>query len=181
MPKDSIPVAELAQLLAYDPESGTLTWKTRQRDPSVSLREHERWNSRHAGSLAGHTNHYGYVVVKIRREAFKAHRVAWALAHGCWPPSDCDLDHINRDKSDNRLTNLRLASRSENLINRPPPDNNTSGVRGVSWYAPSDCWAARIGYQNRKIHLGYFRSLEEASIAYQKAALNLFGEFAEEA
>jgi len=174
----AITPAELRQLLDYNPETGALTWKLRRRNPAVHLREHERWNSRHAGTSAGYVGAWGYIIVKVYRNAFKAHRLAWAIYHGAWPSPGLFIDHINRDKADNRIINLRLATRSENGLNRPNPANNTSGMKGVYWASRNGKWAATIGIDNAKHRLGYFTSYEAACAAYVKAARQLYGDFA---
>lgn len=180
--KDDIAPEKLQALLDYNPQTGILVWKERTRDPLVSLREHNRWNSRWAGQQAGCITHFGYVAVKFGKAAYKAHRIAWAMHYGAYPSKDEFVDHINRDKADNRLSNLRLASRSENGINRPEPVNNTSGHKGVMAYPWSKKrpWVARIGVDGTRRHIGYFSTFDEACSAYEKAARNLYGTFAED-
>lgn len=180
--KDDIAPETLQALLDYNPQTGLLVWKERTRDPLVSLREHNRWNSRWAGQQAGSITTFGYVAVKIGKAAYKAHRIAWAMHHGEYPPKGEFVDHINRDKADNSISNLRLASRSENGINRPNPSNNTSGHKGVTAYpwSKNKPWVAKIGVDNIKHHIGYFATFEEACVAYQVASRRLYGIFAEE-
>ncbi len=88
------------------------------------------------------------------------------------------LDHENLDKKDNRRANLRLATNQQNQANRPPGKNNTSGIKGVHWHKMAKGWAARIGVNGRRFHLGTFGTAEDARLAYQEAAIKFFGEFA---
>lgn len=104
------------------------------------------------------------------------HRLAWFLHYGEWPT--CQVDHINGDRHDNRISNLRLASSSENQRNRKRPKNNTSGYKGVSWIEHYQMWQATIKFDGKNKYLGRFDTPEEASDAYNKAALRHHGEFA---
>lgn len=89
-----------------------------------------------------------------------------------------DIDHINRDRLDNRKENLRIATRSQNNMNSKIPVNNTSGFKGVSWHKQNKKWYARISV-NRKVHrLGFFSDKMEAVKKYDQAMIKYFGEFA---
>lgn len=95
------------------------------------------------------------------------------------PLNDTEMvDHINGNGLDNRRVNLRLATHSENLRNQRRSRDNTSGVKGVTWHKRYGKWYAQICCNGRRHSLGYFTSLEDATRAYETAALNLFGEFA---
>lgn len=169
----------LRELLDYDPETGVLTWRWRDQAWSSCLREHMRWNATWAGKEAGRINIYGYRLVKVLGQQKRAHCVIWAMVHDSWIPDGYFVDHINGDRADNRLENLRKATRSENGYNRAKGRNNTSGVKGVNYYPPNGKWCARLGFEGRKIHLGYFDALGDAAEAYRKAAEALYGDFAE--
>lgn len=145
----------LKSLLHYDPETGVFTWR-------VSAR-----NSVKVGSVAGCLDTHGYVVIRIDRKSYKAHRLAWLYLHGNLPPKQ--LDHINRDRSDNRLCNLRLATSAENNQNRSLSTKNTSGHIGLCWKKQTQKWHAHICINRKITHLGYFTDLTEA-IAARKAA-----------
>jgi hypothetical protein len=107
----TITAERLRQLLHYDPERGVFTWLSRPAERS--------WNTRFAGTRAGTINGLGYVVIGILGRRYKAHRLAWLYVHGEWPGRE--LDHINCDKSDNRIANLRPATRSQNIARIKPP------------------------------------------------------------
>ncbi|KPL67383.1 hypothetical protein SZ64_04250 [Erythrobacter sp. SG61-1L] len=140
-------------LLDYDPSTGALTWRARGGKFS------SRWNARYAGRQAGTKTPEGYVVVKINDRNHGAHRVIWALIHGCWP--DC-IDHINGDGTDNRLSNLRAVSRAINQRNQKRHRSNTSGRTGVHWLASHEKWIAHIKIDGRSIHLGRFDDKDSA-------------------
>jgi hypothetical protein len=161
MTTDLPTVAELRKLLLYDPETGLLSWKTR---PA----ERKSWNTRYAGTPALHCIHEdGYRKGRIRRVLFRAHRVAWALHHGSWPAGH--IDHINGDRADNRIANLRDVTRHENQRNMRRPSDNTSGRIGVWWHKRNQKWVAEIRTAGRKKHLGSFARFEEACRARAEA------------
>ena len=93
-------------------------------------------------------------------------------------PSDEKVDHINRNKLDNRRENLRPASNALNLCNRPKQINNTSGYKGVSWSKVCDKWSAELTSKGRKYHLGYFEDKDEAAMMLNFWAPFIHGEFA---
>lgn len=88
------------------------------------------------------------------------------------------VDHINGDGLDNRRANLRQATRSQNHGNRRTPISNTSGYKGVHWDPATEKWRARIGFQGQRLGLGFYEDAVDAARAYDRAALELFGEFA---
>jgi len=156
--------ARLKELLTYDPESGVLHWRV-----------FRNCNAR-AGQIAGYVNPDGYRRVNIDRHLYVAHRLAWLYVHGTFPPED--TDHVNRDRGDNRIVNLRLASRSQNLFNRTKQRDNTSGFKGVTWAADRGRWQAQCKRGGKNHFLGYFDDAAVAHAAYVAAAARLHGEFA---
>jgi hypothetical protein len=92
-------------------------------------------------------------------------------------PSDLDVDHINHDGLDNRRSNLRQCTRSQNLANQKMRKINTSGKKGVSWHKTNKKWSANIGFNHKLIHIGYFDNICDASIAYKNKAHELYGDF----
>lgn len=149
----------------YNPDTGVVTRK-----------KHAGPNA-YAGSVAGYkTPKQGYLLVKHKFRCFLAHRIAWRLHYGEWPPRGVFIDHINCDGSDNRIENLRLATRAENARNARRSKRNKSGVKGV--HARFGKFIAEITVDRKKTYLGMFDSIEEAAIARARAAKEMHGEFA---
>lgn len=157
--------------LAYDLKAGIFTWQAK---PS-GTKDAARWNSRYAGKPAGSPNRDGYINIKIDGRLHPAHRLAWLYVHGHWPV--LEIDHRNGIRADNRLQNLREATRTEQMHNLRRPTTNTSGFKGVSLYQGKR-WRAYIHLNGKPKHLGYFLTAELAHAAYCKAALAARGEFA---
>lgn len=160
--------AALARLLRYEPDTGTFTWRPRERGDDI---QYMKFNK----SVAGHPaftrkNAHGYLIEKMFSLTYAAGRVAWCLHYGRWP--DNFIDHINGDPTDNRIENLRDVEASENARNCAMPVNNTSGIVGVS-RARSGKWIARILYNGRYHHLGTFASKEDAASARASAERRL--------
>jgi hypothetical protein len=158
-----ITAEELRELLDYDPEAGVFTWRV-SRGGCV------------AGSKAGSPDRDGYIRVSLNKRFYGAHRLAWLYVHGEWPSHE--IDHINCDSADNRIANLRPATRSQNKANTGPYRTNTSGVKGVHWHVRAARWVARVQVNGREKHLGCFTNIEDAAAAYRSAAEKHFGEFA---
>lgn len=125
-----------------------------------------------AGLIAGAHDSDGYVLLYMDGLQFRAHRVAWLFEHGTWPQNE--IDHKNRMPHDNRIDNLREASRTMNMINRRP--NRNSGYRGVT--KNNVGFTARITVNMKTYYLGNFKTPEEAHEAYCRAAPKYHGEFA---
>ncbi len=168
---------ELRQLLRYEPETGKLFWLPRPREMFTSDRSFNTWNVRFAGAEAFATVHrQGYRCGVIAGEKCLAHRAVWAVHSGRWPENQ--IDHINGDKTDNRIANLREATHAENLQNSRRPSRNTSGFKGVCFDRSRGKWMARIHADGRDRMLGRFDTPEEAHAAYRAAAEKHHGEFA---
>ena len=129
-----------------------------------------------AGDVAGGpSNSKGYWVITLDSCLFLAHRLAWLYVHGAMPPGH--IDHIDGDPTNNRIANLRLATRSENCSNsRPRP--SISGLKGAHWRAQRKTWVCKIQKDGKRFYFGDFATAEEAHAAYVKAAAELHGEFA---
>ena len=113
-------------------------------------------------SIAGGVNRYGYVSLRILGEPFLLHRVLWAMRHGYLSGSN-QIDHVNCERSDNRMCNLRIASNSENMMNTKLRSTNTSGFKGVWFDKQQSLWIAEIWKDGVKHRVGKFSSAEEAS------------------
>jgi len=174
---DDITPEELHNLLIVDGKDGSLVWRARARDKFPTNRAFNTWNSRYAGNQALNcTSPHGYNIGGIHGKNYRAHRVIWAMVHGEWP--DSQLDHINRDKADNRISNLRLASNTQNNANRTPLLGSTSKYLGVTWHKLRGKWQAGIVSRTKRTHLGLFEQEEDAALAYNFAALEIHGEYA---
>src|ERR1019366_3934979 len=112
-------VARLKEVLRYVPETGLFTWLMKR-------------GSRAAGSVAGTLRSDGYIQIRLDGDAYLGHRLAWFYQTGSWPTPECD--HQDLDKTNNRWTNLREATKSQNKANVNRPISNTSGAKGVCWH-----------------------------------------------
>lgn len=149
----------LKSSLSYDPITGLFVWARSNRRVK-------------AGSLAGTKRKDGYVLLHVCGHSLLAHRVAWLLTYGAWPKAD--IDHIDGDPSNNKLSNLRDVPRLLNMHNqRDAHSNSSSGVLGVSFIEKSAKWSARISMHRKTKHIGCFNSKEEAHAAYIEAKRRL--------
>ncbi|MDU1029357.1 MAG: HNH endonuclease [Clostridiales bacterium] len=158
--KTKITYDRLFELMDYDPNSGVFSWKI------------SRGRAR-KGDAAGCPDSAGYLLICIDGTLYLAHRLAWLFVNKKWP--NMEIDHINRDKTDNRIINLRLATRKENIINKSPSKINSSGTTGVYWNKLSKKWHAQICSNGKRISLGLFESKEMAISARKQAELDYFG------
>ena len=163
---------EVRELIDYDPLTGVMKWKWRYNlRPQAST-----WNGRNAGNQIVGKDGKGYFAVQLYKRKYRAHRVAWAHFYGQWPI--LDLDHINGDKTDNRIENLREATVAQNGHNVGLTSRNTSGVRGVFWHKGARKWQAGICYLGQEIYLGLYVKLEDAIKRRQEAEAQYYGEYA---
>lgn len=172
MAKRELPTPEeLRQLLRYEPETGKLYWLERPLEMFSDERHCKTWNKRFAGKQALKTDRgQGYYGGAINWRSVFAHRVIWALVYGEWPNGE--IDHINGQRDDNRLVNLRNVSKTENMRNAFRSKNNTSGRTGVSWYKRTSKWIAYIGVGGKRhIVLGYYKRFEDAVAARERAEI----------
>lgn len=122
------------------------------------------------------TSYYGYIVICINKYLYMAHRLAWLHTYAAWPKDE--IDHINCNRADNRISNLRQATRFENARNQPLRATNTSGLKGVSQHTETKKWTASITYNRKMTNLGLFDTPEAAHSAYAAEAKKLHKEFA---
>lgn len=163
----------LRELLSYDAETGKLQWRHRSdkwftpTDGRTAAHAASNWNAIWAGKHALESVHIaGYRCGTLLSGRVLAHRVIWALVHGAAPQ---EIDHLNGDRADNRLVNLRPVTHASNMKNTKRRSDNTSGVVGVFWKRLERKWAASIGVDGREFHLGVFPTIEEAT-AVRRAA-----------
>lgn len=152
---------ELRRLLRYNEESGSFTWLVRR-----------SWRT---GDIAGTVDKNGYRVISIGAKKLFAHRLAWLYVYGKLPTKG--LDHINGDKQDNRIQNLREATVSQNMRNKGLDPKNTSGYKGVTWNKRRRCYTVQAGGGGKRVYLGFFADPKAASDAYQEFTKKHYGEF----
>jgi hypothetical protein len=162
-PEDQAPILtvdDLHLLLDADFEAGTLTWKPRSREFFKSDRSYKIFHVRFCGKEALNAKHPdGYKNGGILGKAYLTHRVLLAMKLGYWPEY---VDHINGNRADNRIVNLRPATRVQNARNQARPFHNTSGCIGVSWNNRDQRWTAYITLNRKRKALGNFKTFEEA-------------------
>ena len=147
---ENAPYEEVFKAFSYNSTTGLLTRKIKTVGNSI-------------GDTAGHINAEGYVVVKYHSKAFKAHRLAWLLTYKQWPKGV--IDHIDGNKSNNAILNLRDVSNSTNSLNTSLVSKNKSGYKGVTFH--HNKWRSRIMVDGVSIIIGSFNTPEEASSAYE--------------
>jgi hypothetical protein len=130
-----------------------------------------------AGDEAGCLKSDGYIHIKINGESYVAHRIIWVLHYG-EIPSGLQIDHINGDRADNRIENLRLATHTENSRNQKINKDNSCGLKGVSFNKSREKYSSQIQVNGKQKFLGYFTCPEDAHRAYIVAANQYFGNFA---
>lgn len=177
MPEKDLTVEWVRERLAYDRDTGTLTWRDRPGDDHQT----KAWRTKYAGKVAGSAIRSGYIEIAFslgggRRVRTYAHRVAWLIATGAWPAA-C-IDHIDGDRTNNRLSNLRQATLAQNAWNTGARSWSKSGIKGVSWESSRQKWFASIVVNRKQIALGRFDTKEQASAAYAEAARKYHGDFA---
>jgi hypothetical protein len=140
--------SELKELLDYNKDTGIFTWKQRTS------------NRVKVGSIAGNLNSNGYIELSVKGHRTLAHRLAWLYEHGELPIL---IDHINGDKKDNKICNLRSATYAENAYNSKVRSDNKSGVRCVSWDKAKQSWEVRVKLDGKLKHFGNYKNLDEAA------------------
>ena len=149
MAKRNLNLSRASEHVRYCPEGGLLTWLD-------------------SGLVAGRAdNTEGYIRLSIAGVSMYAHRVAWTLSHG-EIPDGMQIDHIDGNRTDNRLCNLRVVTHAENTRNtrQPHGGHSVSGLLGVSWHKTAKKWQAKIRLNRATIHIGYFSDKHEAHEAY---------------
>ncbi len=137
----AIPIDKIIQEFCYDKDTGIFTRKTKGTKSKV-----------------GYMGPDGYLVINFNRTRYPAHRIAYAIVYG--DPGEKEIDHINHNRSDNRICNLRVVDRQGNSRNSTTPNTNTSGYKGVRW--TKNKWEAYITIDRKYTHLGRFDSINDA-------------------
>ncbi len=156
-------------------ENGRLFWLARPEHHFANKRAWNSWNTKYAGKESGCISRHGRHVIGFNGKLIFRSVVVWAMHHGGWPTHD--VDHKNRDSLDDRIDNLRPATRSQNNANSRIYSNNTSGFKGVKWSKKYEKWEAGIKVNRKSIYLGMFDNLREACEARAKASKELHGEY----
>lgn len=151
----------LKSRLTYDPQSGVFIWKSKIPHSGIEI-----------GQVAGTLTSNGYLKIFINRKYYLSHRLAWFYINGYWPKDQ--IDHINHNRKDNSIKNIRLSNSKLNQMNKSMAKNNTSGVTGVSWSKVGLRWVANIKVNYKSINLGSFALFHEAVNA-RKNAEALYG------
>jgi hypothetical protein len=160
--RNVISLDELKAVLRYDPDTGLFWWIVKR-------------NGTLPNKPAGHPSKY--VRIKIGGKSYSASCMAWLWMTGAWP--ECEVDHKDLNKHNNRWDNLRAATRAQNIQNTAKRNiRKTSKYKGVWWHKWSGKWESKISVEGKQIGLGRFDSEREAYMAYVNAAKRLRGEFA---
>lgn len=163
---------QVREALDYCASTGVFRWRKRV----ANTPPHKAWNTKYAGTVAGCLTNRGYREVSLFDRKYFAHRLAWAHFYGVWPTAE--IDHIDGDKLNNAIANLREATRQQNQCNCGPSRVNTSGFKGVTFHKRRGKWLASIKSYGQTHELGFFTDPAEAHRAYAEAAAKLHGEFA---
>jgi len=168
-----VSIQYIKECLRYSKEAGELFWNERPVGHFPDERAKKSWNTKYAGKRAGTVNH-GYLIINLNGFFYRAHKIIFLIEHGIYAEV---IDHINGDRLDNRICNLRQVTHSQNMMNRPTQKNNKSGLKGVSLH-PGGLWRARIWVKRKEYFLGFFKTKELAFEAYCEAAKTYHGEYA---
>jgi hypothetical protein len=144
-------IEQLKERLSYCPKTGIFKWNDTVKNQCK-------------GTQAGQTTSQGYIRLNIEGKKILAHRLAWAYVYGSFPKGH--IDHVDRNKSNNSISNLREVSKKENAQNR-------GNIKGAYWHESSKLFCSRIQVDGKVTHLGYFKTKEEAQAAYLKAKQEL--------
>jgi hypothetical protein len=137
----------LMEVLSYDSDTGVFVWR-QKRGRQVN------------GSVAGSPHNAGYWSIRVDGRALLAHRLAWMYVHGDWPS---EIDHINGDRRDNRIANLRHVTRQQNCRNAAMRSHNQTGVNGVAYYQRYRRFRVIMTVDGQSRYLGSFKTLDEAA------------------
>ena len=159
------PLAGLEKVLRYDANTGLLYW-------TVFI-----YRIKKPGDLAGHQNKSGYIEIRFDRKTYHAHRIAWYLHTGN-DPGVLQVEHVDTNRTNNKIENLRLATALQNSWNKSKRAGTSPQYKGVAFYARHGNWISQIRANGKTTHIGYFTDEREAGEAYNAAALEYYKEFA---
>ena len=168
---ENIGFKEISAVLRHEGDTGELYWKRRPKELSPSERQWKSWNTRFEGKVAFTHVQEGYRVGCVLGHRFLAHRVCWLLHYGEWPKFN--IDHIDGDGLNNRLSNLRDVEQAVNTKNSRKRLDNRSGVTGVYWITSRQKWQASVNVNGKFRHLGFFDEIDVAAGVRQQAMIGL--------
>ena len=154
--RNDIPIELVNQYLLYDKDTGVFYWRKSNKE-------------------AGWADSNGYVFIRLKGKLYRAHRLAYAITYGMF---DGEIDHIDNNPNNNRITNLRVCTSTLNKYNSRRRSDNTSGIKGVHWYKAYQKWQTYIRVEGKTKCLGYFDTLLDASCVVISARNKHHGEFA---
>jgi len=157
--RNSLTAERLRELLIYRPDTGFFHWRVNR-------------GGAKQGDIAGSVSSHGYRRLCIDCIEYRAARIAWLYMHGTWPTKE--IDHADRQKTNNVFSNLREVTHKKNLENRGIPRNNQSGILGVIWLPKKRLWSARIKHNGKTIYLGAFKKIHDAANARKKGEFLYF-------
>lgn len=172
--KTELTQGHVCELLDYDPLTGDFTWRERSRHWFPTDRSWKWWNTNFANKKAGTKKDYHYFYFLGKN--YLGHRLAWIYMTGAWPEKD--IDHKDCDGSNNKWDNLREASSMQNMANSRAKRGTKTGAKGVTPDRLNKAYRAAIRINGKNAHLGTFKTIDEANLAYFEAAKEHFGEFA---
>lgn len=146
----------------FDYKDGILYWKVRRSGIKI-------------GSKAGTLHHSGYILIQINNKRYNGHQIIYLYHHGYIPK---EIDHIDRNRSNSKIENLREATHQQNCMNKKSAKNSSSIYKGVTWDKQHQKWRTQIVFNNKHYNLGRFINEKDAAITYNEKAIELFGEFA---
>lgn len=153
----------LRHRLLYNPDTGIFSWR-------------DVPENKFPGKITGTICCYGYQVIQIDNVQYRGARLAWLYMTGEWPAEH--IDHRDGNEGNDAWSNLRAATRSQNMCNSKLRADNSSGARGVSWNKRKQKWHVRVNVNGRLHHCGYFDDFEEAKLVRDMKAKTLHGAFA---
>ena len=163
------PIKRLHECFELDADTGTLVWKARPVHHFTAARYQKAHATKYAGKEVGNISSQGYRVIRFtwdgKSSEWLQHRIVWAMHYGQWPTKT--IDHIDGNRANNAITNLREATDQENARNRTVSKNSKSGYLGVNWCSKRNLWRARIKVKGISIHLGHHPNIEDAIAARQ--------------
>ena len=164
------PLEELKEHFDYNPDTGIIIWKKK-----TSIKARIKIGQE-AGYEKVKTKTLVYRQIGFNQTQYKTHRLAYYMYHGIDPRNN-DIDHEDRNGLNNKINNLRLATRSDNSKNRSMAENNTSGATGVTWDKKRGRWRAQIKLNGKCKFLGHYINIQDAIQARKEAEKKYFGKF----